>query len=128
MLYRRSLVLGTSNQEEFEKYRLDSENTIKRRLPWLYRLYVYWDIFYNHTIVMIAFTIFLGLIILLPSSLINVISQTLVLSLLFIYLASGIRRLLKFWHILMFYQAVVLLSVITCQFLVNSAGYSGSIF
>ena len=77
---------------------------------------------------MIAFTIFLGLIILLPSSLINVISQTLVLSLLFIYLASGIRRLLKFWHILMFYQAVVLLAVITCQFLVNSAGYSGSIF
>ena len=128
VLYRRSLALGTSNQEEFNKYRMQSENTIKRRLPWLYRLYVYWDIFYNHTIVIIAFTIFLGVIILLPSSLINVISQTLVLILFFIYLASGIRRLLQFWHILMFYQALVLLAIITCQFFVNSPGYSGSLF
>ena len=74
LLYRRQMALDTGNEEKFSKYRSNAENTIKRRLSWLYRLYVILDIFYNHIIVIVAFTIFLGILILLPPTCINAVS------------------------------------------------------
>lgn len=77
------------------------------------------DIVYNHIIVIVAFTIFLGILILLPTTCINAISQILLLILLFIYLTRGINHLLKLWHILMFYQAITLIAIIGFQFMIN---------
>ena len=128
ILYRRQIVLGTGDQQSFELYRKHAENTIKRKLPWLYKLYIYWDIFYNHSIVIAAFTIFFGVLIFLDSTLLNGISQTLVLILLAIYLASGIRCFLSFWNILCIYQALVLLVILIFQFMVNNPGYDTSPF
>lgn len=73
-----------------------------------------------------AFTLFLALLMFLPSSLLNAISQTLILVMLLVYLASGIKRLLKLWLILTFYEAFVLLITITFQFVVNSPGHENS--
>ena len=55
-----------------------------------------------------------------------IVSQTLALILLMIYLAAGINRLVKLWPIITFYQAVVLILVLSFQFMVNSPGYEGS--
>lgn len=63
-----------------------------------------------------AFSIFLSVLIFLPSTCLNAVSQSLLLVLLLIYLSSGIRRLLKLWPIIMFYQAFVLILVIGFQF------------
>ena len=90
ILYRRQITLGAHDEEKFNKYRVESENTIKQRLPWLYRIYIYLEILYNHTIVILAFTIFLLTLAYIQSSIINAVSQTLVLILLLIYLSSGI--------------------------------------
>jgi hypothetical protein len=48
------------------------------------------DMAYKSSIVIIAFFLYLVLIVLIESSLVNAISQTLVLILLCIYLSSGI--------------------------------------
>ena len=103
ILYRRQLALETNNEKKFKMYRTHAENTIKRRVSWLYRIYVVLDIIYNHIIVFAAFTIFFMILIIMQGTCINFISQVLVLILLYIYYSKGIKPLLKVWHILMFY-------------------------
>ena len=92
-----------SDQQSFDQYREHAENTIKRKLPWLYQIYIYWDIFYNHFIIIAAFTIFFAVLVFLDNTLLNGISQFLLLILLAIYLASGIGCFLSFWNILCIY-------------------------
>ena len=75
---------------------------------------------------MIAFTLYLVILILIPASLINCISQTLVLILLCIYLSSGIKKLLGYWNLLIFYQAIVLVLMVVFQFMVQSPGWENS--
>lgn len=128
ILYRRQIALGTHDKQSFEKYQTHAENTIKRKLSWLYRLYVYWDIFYNHFIVIAAFTLFFAVLIFLDRSVMNAITQTLILILLAIYLASGISCFLSFWNVLCIYQALVLLAILAFQFIVNNPGYETSSF
>ena len=81
-------------------------------MPRFYRFCIILDIVYTYTIVMIAFTLYLVIIIVIPASLINCISQTLVLILLCIYLSSGIKKLLGYWNLLIFYQAIVLVLMV----------------
>lgn len=52
---------------------------------------------------MIAFTLYLVILCFIPSSLINCFSQTLVLILLCVYLTKGIKKLLGYWNLLIFY-------------------------
>ena len=70
------------------------------------------NIAYTYTIVLIAFSLFLVIIILLPRTLINGLSQTLILVLLCVYLAHGIKTLLKYWQFLIYYQAFVLVILV----------------
>ena len=82
-------------------------------MPRFYRFLILMDMIYTYLIVILAFTLYLVIIILIPSSLINAITQTLVLILLCIYLAKGIKALLGFWNVLIFYQAIVLLMMVS---------------
>ena len=75
---------------------------------------------------MIAFTLYLVILCFIPSSLINCFSQTLVLILLCVYLTKGIKKLLGYWNLLIFYQAIVLVLMVVFQFMVQSPGWENS--
>lgn len=117
-LYRRQSLLGTDDKLQFDEYKRLAENQIKLRLPRFYQVYIIIDIIYGYSIVILAFTLYLVIVVLIPSSLINAITQTLVLILLSVYLSKGIRELLGYWKILIFYQAIVLCLMVIFQFLV----------
>ena len=117
-LYRRQSILGTDDEEKFNEYRRKAENQLKLRLPRGYQAFIYADIIYTYSIVILAFTLYLVIIVLIPSSLINVVTQTLVLILLCIYLARGLNVLLGYWKLLIIYQAIVLVLMVFFQFMV----------
>jgi len=95
-------------------------------MPKLYAFYVYCDIMYTYIVVILAFTLYLVITVMIPESLVNAITQTLVLSLLLIYLANGIKTLMRYWYILIFYQAIVLVLMVVFQFLVQSPDFETS--
>ena len=69
----------------------------------MYAFYIVCDIIYTYLVVILAFTLYLVITVIIPESLINAITQTLVVSLLLIYLAKGIEKLMRYWYILIFY-------------------------
>jgi hypothetical protein len=50
-------------------------------------------------------------------SFLNLVSLTLVLTVICTYMSRGIKKLNYFWNILTFYQAFVLLSILVYQFI-----------
>ena len=96
----------------FAEYTRKAENQIKLHMPRFYRFCIVVDIFYTNIIVIISFTLYLVLVVVIKSTLINAITQTLVLILLCIYLAKGIKELLGYWNLLTFYQAIVLVVMV----------------
>lgn len=95
-------------------------------MPRLYRFYIILDVIYTYAIVIMAFTLYLVIIVLIRASLINALTQTLVLMNLCIYLASGIKKLLDYWKILIVYQAIVLVAMVVFQFFVQAPGFNES--
>ena len=95
-------------------------------MPRFYSFYVMLHMLYVNTIVITAFTIYLVLIVCIDSSLVNGITQTLVLILLCVYLAKGIKELLNYWNLLIFYQAIILVLMVVFQFMVQSPGFETS--
>ena len=112
--------------KKFEFYTKQAENSIKTRAPTLYSSYFVVNVAYNYIIVILAFTIYLTVIILLPRTLINALSQTLILVLLCVYLSCGIKTLLRYWNLLIFYQAFVLMILVIYQFLVQTPNFEDS--
>ena len=53
------------------------------------------------------------MLIFIKSNLINAVTQTLVLILLLIYLNKGIQKLMSYWNLLIFYQAIVLVVMVS---------------
>lgn len=125
-LYRRQNILGTGDEKQFAEYTRLAENQIKLRMPRFYSFYVMLHMLYVNTIVITAFTIYLVLIVCIDSSLVNGITQTLVLILLCVYLAKGIKELLNYWNLLIFYQAIILVLMVVFQFMVQSPGFETS--
>ena len=68
------MILGTDDHGKFEKYTKDAEIAIKMRATGLYNFYTVLNIAYTYSIVILAFTLYLLIIILLPRTLINGIS------------------------------------------------------
>ena len=95
-------------------------------MPRFYQVYIYAEIVYTYLIVIASFTLFLVIVVLIPASLINAITQTLVLILLGVYLYRGIELLLGYWNILIIYQAVVLVLMVVYQFMVQAPGWETS--
>ena len=81
-------------------------------MPKFYHFCIILDIIYTNLIVIISFTLYLVLVVAIKSTLINAITQTLVLILLCIYLAKGIKELLGYWNLLTFYQAIILVLMV----------------
>ena len=125
-LYRRQELLGTDDDERFAEYSSKAANQLKLRMPRLYQLYIYCDIVYTYTVVILAFTLYIVIVVLIPASLINAITQSLVLALLLVYLAKGIEKLMKYWNVLIVYQATVLVLMVMFQFMVQSPDFTTS--
>lgn len=102
-LYRRQNILGTGDEKKFAEFTRLAENQIKLQMPRFYSFYVGLHMVYVNTIVITAFTIYLVLIVLIEPSLVTGFTQTLVLILLCVYLAKGIKELLNYWNLLIFY-------------------------
>jgi hypothetical protein len=117
-LYRRQAILGTNDSHLFAEYTRKAENQIKLRMPKFYHFCIILDIIYTNLIVIISFTLYLVLVVAIKSTLINAVTQTLVLILLCIYLAKGIKELLGYWNLLTFYQAIILVLMVVFQFMV----------
>jgi len=82
-----------------------------------YKFVSAFSIGFNHILVIFSFSLYLLLLVFIQQSLINAISQAIVLSLLCIYMSKGLIVLVEYWGILIFYQAFVLMSQIMFQFL-----------
>ena len=89
-----------------------AEDQIKMRMPALYAIYIACDIVYTYLLVILSFTLYLVILVIIPSSLLNAITQTLVLFLLCMYLAKGIKAMMPYWNLLIAYQVVVLIMMV----------------
>lgn len=69
---------------------------------------------------MISFIIFLFIVYWIRFTFMNLTSLVLVLWLFGLYLTKGLEALLKRWSIFQVYQAIVLMSVLICQFFVQT--------
>ena len=103
-----------------------ASEAIKMSRPRLYSLYIKLSIIYNNVIVVVGFAIFLAIIATIERSLMNAISQMILLLLMCIYLAYGTKALLKSWNFLIVYQAFVLTVLVLVQIMTQSKGIDNS--
>ena len=71
LLYRRSTVLVTGDEEKFVAYTKMATDAIKLRLPQLYRFYIRASILFNHIVIILGMVVFLVIISFLERSLMN---------------------------------------------------------
>ena len=67
---------------------------------------------FNHFVVLLSFIIYFLFVFNLRRSFMNGITLLIILWLFTIYLASGLQRLIKFWRVLTWYQAIVLTTLL----------------
>lgn len=81
--------------------------------PCCYKFVQILQLAFIHSIVVISFAVFLILLGLIQCDLINAVSQGIVLTMLCICLANGINSLIRYWKILTYWQAIVLLAQVS---------------
>ena len=94
---------------------------LKDKLPTCKRIVAALSIFYFHTVVVASIIIFLTMLIFMQHNLINAISQLIILIMLKIYLDQGIKSMVQYWPILVFYQSIILCILVVYYFLIQSA-------
>ena len=90
----------------------------------MYKSYKWYKILENHTVVIVTFLLFMIIILLMRRSFINAGSLFIVMILLARYLQSGLKALLASWSIITIYQAAVLLTLLSVNFILYSQANS----
>lgn len=90
----------------------------------MYKTYKWYKILENHTVVIVTFLLFIIIILLMRRSFINAGSLLIVFILLARYLQSGLKALLTSWSVITFYQAAVLLTLLSVHFILYSQANS----
>ena len=119
-------MLATGDEEKFVAYTKMATDAIKLKQPQLYRLYIRASIVFNHLAVLLGIGIFLAIISVIERSLLNALTQAIVLILMCIYLAAGTQSLLRYWRVLIVYQAFVLTALTTIQIITDAPDVAGS--
>lgn len=68
----------------------------------------------NHFVVLLSFTVYFLIVFNVRRSFMNGITLLIILWLFTIYLARGLSRLIKYWRVLTWYQAIVLTMLLIC--------------
>ncbi len=85
-------------------------NSLAAKNPTLYKISKVFSIVYNHLIVIATFLLYLLIIGLMTHSFVNFVSLVLILALLCAYLYNGIKMLLRYFKIVSYWTAFVLLT------------------
>ena len=83
-------------------------------MPRFYNFYVFYESMFYMIVTIGSFATFLLILTLLEGNILNLISFQLFLFMLLVYLLKGTAALYKYYRILPFYQAFVLVSLIIC--------------
>jgi len=71
------------------------------------------DILWHYSMVLITFGLFLTIIIIQKRTILNAINQLIVLSLMCVYFARGLKVLIDYWFILVMSTSIILVMEIT---------------
>lgn len=115
-LYRRSAIIG-SDKMKITVQEKKSKAILAIKYPMLYRISVEIDILWHYSMVMLAFAFFLFLIVLQQRTIINAANQLIVLILICVYYAKGLKSLIIKWEVLIASSSLSLLLEIIYQFM-----------
>lgn len=107
--------------DEYEKTKKATIRVLKDKLPCCKRVGAGIHIVYYHTIVIVSVILFLTMLIYMHHNLINLVSQLIILIMLKLYLQNGVKNMLGYWPILVFYQAIILLFLVCYYFMLDSS-------
>jgi len=105
--YRRNLSLGLDSAE-INKKTLEAEQCIGVKTRRTYAVFKWLGLCLNHFVVLLSFTSYFLIVFNVRRSFMNGITLLIILWLFTIYLARGLSRLIKYWRVLTWYQAIVL--------------------
>jgi hypothetical protein len=108
-LYRRVGMLGT-DQDVINKNEKQVIEALSAEYPTITKAIKFTAVMTNHVIEIFAFTFYIVALSYMRRSVLNLGSLVVVLVILFIFLKFGNKSLFKYWSILCFYSAFVLLS------------------